>query len=772
MGAASGRQAIHPALARFLAWDDGTCRLLFICSAAGTGRASFAHSWIGGRAGEVLDWSGGGIDEAAEVDLLAQRLRADATLHLAVILAPRVSLWDLESRTQCLVARHRDLLLDAGETAQLVGSGERPGGDEARRVHELSGGWLAAARVLANDPKARARAQRIIRAGLALWLAHSDPDGTLSEAGFLPVFDGRTVEAFYGEFSPVAHTLEELVEAGLVQEDGRGGWMMPTMVRRVLVERVGQSGRQSIAVLEQAAVNAMAATRGVGEAADSAVARRSWPALLNLLLDHWADILLDNPRQLGVVAAKIPRFIGEQTEYMRVGLRLLGQTGQDGVALQLPGFEPDHATNQTAQRLHRDAERLYAKPNTHALTVGMLEMLHLRQAGLYPEAEAAASRLREALHRTLDVQRNNPTLASLIELQAGISLYLAGSDAEARQAYERGFHWAQVSGKAFLLADAAGKMALMEVLEGDSSAALRWMAAHDAAIGEVGWGRSMVERTAVMARAYLALSGLDHPGFESAMGALPAKPDNDEFWCVHAHLLALQKINAGIFDAARALVSSLARERRYAAASPLAQRMFGDVLKWAEILERGSMRTGAGAENGDPLVLALGHLLNGNPDAALAALQDLPCTGGLRRRGNVALYLDLAARNPRGPTPEILRRVQLLHRGSGVLYDLAILGMVPGWSEVGRSLELEPEEFQRLGFVLDLAPAPLPKQPMLSAREQEVLRQLRAGMTRRQIAEAGFRSENTVKSQIRSLYRKLEASDMDQALENARAWGL
>ena len=772
MGAASGRQAIHPALARFLAWDDGTCRLLFIRSAAGTGRGSFAHSWIGDRAGEVLDWSGGGIDEAAEVDLLVQRLRADATLHLAVILAPAASLWDLASRTPCLVARHRDLLLDAGETAQLVDPGAHPDQDEARRIHELSGGWLAATRVLAAGPKTHTRAQQIIRNGLAAWLAHRDPDGSLSEAGFLPAFDGRTVEAFYGEFSPAVHTLEELVEAGLVQEDGRGGWMMPAMVRRVLVERVGLRGRQSTAVLEQAAVNAMAATRGVGEAVDSAVARRSWPALLNLLLDRWADIFLDNPRQLGVVAAKVPRFIAEQTEYMRVGLRLLGQTDRDGMTIQLPGFEPDYATNQTAQRLHRDTERLYAKPNTHALTVGMLEMLHLRQTGLYPEAAAAASRLREALHRALDAQRVNPTLASLVELQAGISLYLAGRDAEARQAYERGFHWAQASGKAFLLADVAGKMALMEVLEGDSAAALRWLAAHDAAIGDVGWGRSMVERTAAMARAYLALSGLDHPGFEEAVGALPPKPDNDEFWCVHAHLLALQKINAGIFDAARTLIASLGRERRHAAAAPLAQRLFDDILMWAEILERGSMRTGTGAENGDPLVLALGHLLNGNPDAALAALQDLPPTGGLRRRGNVALYLDLAARNPQGPTPETLRRVQLLHRDSGVLYDLAILGMVPGWSEVGRSLELEPEEFQRLGFVLDLAPATLPKRPVLSVREQEVLRQLRAGMTRRQIAEAGFRSENTVKSQMRSLYRKLEASDMEQALENARDWGL
>ncbi|MGL3805699.1 LuxR C-terminal-related transcriptional regulator [Paeniglutamicibacter sp. R2-26] len=772
MGDASGRQANHPAVARFLAWDDGSSRLLFIRSAAGTGRTSFARSWIGDRPGEVLDWSGNGIDAPAEVELLLGRLRADAGLHLAVILAPDAALWDLASRTPCLVARHRDLLLDAGETAGLLGSPTRPNQEEARRIHELSGGWLDAARALAADPGTHTQAQHIIRTGLAVWLAHRDPDGSLSRAGFLPVFDARTVESFYGEVSPVAHTLEELAEAGLVREDGLGGWMMPAMVRRVLVERTTMRGPESVAALEQAAINAVAATHGVREAVDSAVARRSWPALLNLLLEHWADIFLDGPRQLGALVARVPRFLARQTEYMGIGMQLLGQVDAQGVALQLPGFEPEYATNQTALRLHRDAERLYARPNTHALTVGVLQVLHLRTAGLYPEAAAAAERLRGVLHRALDAQRINPTLAALVELQAGISLYLAGHDDAARRACERGFHWAQVSGRPFLLADTAGKLALMEILDGDAVAARHWLRAHDAAIGEVGWGKAMVGRCVLMAKAYLALSGLDYPAFDEAVAALPPQPDNDEFWSVHAHLLVLRAVNAGNFDAARAQVAALRRERRHAAAAPLARRMLDDILLFAEILERGSLQTGAGDDARDPMVLALGHLLNGAPDAALAALQDLGHTGGLRRGGNVALYLELAARNPQGPTPEILRRMRVLHRDTGVLYDLAILGMVPGWSQVGGSLDLAPEELRLLGIVLDQAPATLPRRPVLSVREQEVLRQLREGMTRRQIAEAGFRSENTVKSQMRSLYRKLEASDMEQALENARSWGL
>ncbi|NKG20036.1 helix-turn-helix transcriptional regulator [Paeniglutamicibacter terrestris] len=772
MGAASGLPDVHPALPRFLSRADGNCRLLFIRSAAGTGRGYFARSWLGNRSGEVLDWSGGGIDVVLAVDHLVQRLHSDPGLHLAVILPPAASIWALTSRTPCLVANQGDLLLNLAEIGQFVGSETRADQPDAHRLHQLTGGWLAALLILSDDPQASTRARQSIAGGLARWLAHRDPTGALGDAAFLPLFDGRTVEAFYGEFSPVVHTLEDLVQAGLVQPDGLGGWMMPRMVRQILVERVGLRGSGRVVALERAAVNAMAAIHGVEAAVDSAVAHRRWPALLDLLLEHWVDVFIGNPRQLDIIASKIPHFIAEQTEYMRVGLRILGSVDRQSISLRPPGLEPDYATNHTAQRLHQDALRLANKPNAHALTVGMLETVNLRMSGLYIEAGTAAARLRATLHRGLDAQRLNPALVALTELQAGISLYLAGKDSEARQAYESGFHWAQISGKAVLLADVTGKLALLNVLEGDSAAAARWLAEHDATIGDVSCGRGLVARCATMARAYLALARLDYEGFEQTMDVLPPKPDHDEFWPVQAQQLALQKINVGNFEAAKTLISSLRAERRYTAASPLARRLFDDTLMLVEILQGGVMRRGGGAENRDPLLVALGHLLNGNPDAALAALEDVPVTPGLRRRGNLALYLDLAARNPQGLTPELVQRLQRLHQESGVLYELSILGMVPGWSEVGRSVVLEPEEFQRLGYALDLAPAPMPKRPVLSAREQEVLRQLRAGMSRRQIAEAGYRSENTVKTQMRSLYRKLEASDMEHALDNARAWGL
>jgi len=53
-----------------------------------------------------------------------------------------------------------------------------------------------------------------------------------------------------------------------------------------------------------------------------------------------------------------------------------------------------------------------------------------------------------------------------------------------------------------------------------------------------------------------------------------------------------------------------------------------------------------------------------------------------------------------------------------------------------------------------------------------VLDALRQGLTRAEIAEQQVRSLNTVRSQIRSLYRKLDATSLEEALESARQLGL
>ncbi|HWQ11242.1 MAG TPA: LuxR C-terminal-related transcriptional regulator, partial [Roseiflexaceae bacterium] len=79
------------------------------------------------------------------------------------------------------------------------------------------------------------------------------------------------------------------------------------------------------------------------------------------------------------------------------------------------------------------------------------------------------------------------------------------------------------------------------------------------------------------------------------------------------------------------------------------------------------------------------------------------------------------------------------------------------------------------------APEPLPpfEQPLappppeqLTEREREVLRLFAAGMTSQEIAQHFVVSINTVKTQLKSIYSKLDAHSRSEAVARARALGL
>lgn len=64
------------------------------------------------------------------------------------------------------------------------------------------------------------------------------------------------------------------------------------------------------------------------------------------------------------------------------------------------------------------------------------------------------------------------------------------------------------------------------------------------------------------------------------------------------------------------------------------------------------------------------------------------------------------------------------------------------------------------------------REQLLTDREQEVLELLARGQTRPQIAESLYVSLNTLKTQLRSIYRKLGAVSRADALQKASSRGL
>lgn len=766
------KQGLHPALARFCSWTDQSSRMLLVRAAPGTGRTWFAQSWIGDRRGEVHDYSSKPFRALEELRSLSQRLSEDRELHIAVILAPNHDVWDAALVLQILIAEQRDLLLRQDEILAVLRNDRQATEDEAWAIHRHTGGWLCAVDKLVENGNAHESAMQLIRTGLAVWLGHRDPTGELAEAVFLPSFDGSSLDAFYGRYSSNAHKLDDLVRCGLIQEDEHGHWGMPLMIRRLLLERVRRKGAVRTAILEDAAMAASIGSNGIAGTAKMAVDRRNWAGLSRIIVEYWDDMFLNDPNQLVDLVSKIPPFVAAQYGYLRLGSWLLKAVTHNEAGMQIPLLVPNYASDQLAQQLRNDADRLYINPNGRGISIGLLEMLHLRLNGMYEEAAEAALRAREALHRAQLMQQIRPSLAALIHAQAGNCLYLAGNEVEALQSFELSLASARTIGNPYLQADAAGKLALFHAMDGNFALARSYLVEHEQAIGDVRWGQETVGRAGVLARGYLATSSLDWDLARTELAKLPHIPDRNELWPIHTYLLAAEKISSGFPSLASRLVRHMRRQRPIACSAPLARKLLDDIVATVALIEHAQLPQDIESCHIDPTMLAMKNLSEGKPDAALALLEEREAFSGIRSSGNLAEYLDIVARNAEGPTVAAVENIQRLHEESGSLYELGLIKLLPGWGEIDSLLLLDEDSRRKLSAVSARISPKLISRPTLTPREREVLRGLRHGKTRKQIAEESFRSEETIKSQIKSLYRKLDAKNVEQVLAHARYLGI
>lgn len=118
---------------------------------------------------------------------------------------------------------------------------------------------------------------------------------------------------------------------------------------------------------------------------------------------------------------------------------------------------------------------------------------------------------------------------------------------------------------------------------------------------------------------------------------------------------------------------------------------------------------------------------------------------------------------------------QLLHFEGAALSDLLQQVLSPpARRQHGLQRELpDPERLQALvpGLLKPASPVQRLVEP-ITRREREVLQRMARGQANAQIAESLFVSLSTVKTHINNIFRKLDVSDRDQALEKARTVGL
>jgi LuxR family transcriptional regulator, maltose regulon positive regulatory protein len=194
-------------------------------------------------------------------------------------------------------------------------------------------------------------------------------------------------------------------------------------------------------------------------------------------------------------------------------------------------------------------------------------------------------------------------------------------------------------------------------------------------------------------------------------------------------------------------------------------------------------------QEGKNLLAARLHLAQGNAETALTMLQDLLPAADAAGRGHILLQIRLllaqayALHKRQAESQQIL--LQALEQGQTANYQRSFLDegpplflllhdlfshiQSPPLVEYVQTLFHAFRETQREAHITGLVPDLF--EP-LSKRERRVLRLLVAGRSNQEIAEELVVSINTVRTQIQSIYRKLQVNNRQAASEAARRLNL
>ncbi len=406
-----------------------------------------------------------------------------------------------------------------------------------------------------------------------------------------------------------------------------------------------------------------------------------------------------------------------------------------------------------------------------------LRVVNLRRAGMPEAALKVAARLR-------DGERTDVVGSSLVELQSGVAALYAGFLRVAVASASAAFQGAVASGALALAAAAVELAAVAEACGADTHAATRWLRERDGLPPAPDWWRACAGGVDELVEALRGLEDGDPERATRALGRAASAAEGD-LWFVHRHVAAL--------------VAELSEDP-----GPDAD------LVVLEVARHGASAAGSGSAGRPPLLLAQDlawlQLAAGRGEAARQVAEQLPASAPARQ---VLLgRLDLAA----GRADDAFHRVahlaeqerltigsrldglvvaadallalgEVAHARTELARALALAGRVGAglpfrWaSPAARAILREAargDVGQRVGRVLDLVEGARPDLDLvtLPERQQLVLRLLVDGLNGPEIAHELFVSANTVKTQIREIYRRLGVHSRAEAIARAKRLGL
>lgn len=404
-----------------------------------------------------------------------------------------------------------------------------------------------------------------------------------------------------------------------------------------------------------------------------------------------------------------------------------------------------------------------------------------RFAGRFAEAVALVHQAHSTIHDVPDegLVEIRPVLPDL-RLQWAISFQFAGHFEEAVRAYERTYDEALLHSSTRIAVEAAGSIAFDYALAGNIVEAERWIARIPAPSND---SADTVHAMGCFARALIATARLDSTAARAALDEAPSDATSPEPWAIR---LFVESRLAAVAGDPRAQLTLL---RSVAAAHPAPTWSAGlnAWLLWVAEMELvlasgdatrarallGSIPTLVDEDQCNlPAVLRAWYLVRyGDADqaAALAAssVRDQPSAGVAANMLAVLAVVNERRGRSTDATRHFRTCVAIIDREG--LYAVLLRLSPEERTELDPAglPDLPPDTRRRLEQLSERRDIQRPLGVTLSARERVVLRHLMDGALLTEIAATEHVSVNTVKSQLRTLYRKLGVADRRQAVDLA-----
>ncbi|WP_416062978.1 LuxR C-terminal-related transcriptional regulator [Rhodococcus indonesiensis] len=499
-------------------------------------------------------------------------------------------------------------------------------------------------------------------------------------------------------------------------------------------------------------------------AAMYAAEARKWTMAAGIVERSWGQMVAEHLEELILVLRTIPEDFLQDHPAVLAGRALFVQMLADHPILRasLPS-EPD------------DLHTLGAGPDAaNVLHLATVQSLALRVAGDFVQGAACTRRLEPLVQSMLVHQPDNITpQLPLLRVQWAITFQLVADLAESNRQFELAYRGGVAADTPYIVQNAAGSSALNWALVGDVPRARRWLAREATAEPSDGLFGELVKVGGRVAAALTHLDALDVGAAEAMIDLLGAPSDREELWgfvaYAHAqHTLLTVEAYAGLTWLHHTVAGHAHRHGDGAFSRTL---LTATEIDLHLALGNGNLaRAVADLEPRHHPILVVPDarvdLLGGNPGRAVKKLARVSWPDcGFPRAHLEALLLEAAAQldlgNPRAAAV-CWERACTLARTLG---NRRAFTTVPDRHR--RELEACSGIAVPGGPVGTVFPDEVARVE-LSPREQQVLALLADGCPQSEIARLLFVSPNTVKTQLRSIYRKLGAHTRVEAITRAR----